>query len=857
MLKLENVKKAFGENLVLKGINFEFADKGFYALVGDSGCGKTTLLNILSNNDTCSSGKITYNGVDYSNYAQIEEVAMQDFTYIYQDYKLISNLSAGENIRLTGELFLPKGVDLDKKVDEILAKLDLTDKKNSKVYMLSGGEKQRIAIGRSMIKNPRVIFADEPTGNLDLENSIKIFEILQQLSKECLVVVVTHNRELAEKYTDQQIKIYYGELLLSEENAIAKARLEESESKTQVCADATLQNNDFKKVKKNKQSRSLSPKTIVALSGWSLKKKVGKFITFAILLVFFIMLTFTAMTMCHIGSINGNILTANNKKFAKMSFSSDINLDGLSKEMEKLNMPKAIFCPSGLGEYPRHRVWNAETKEDEYPRFNKDNYAKAPILFKTNEVSIEKEMVVLDDMSDIDSVLLFGNLPQKIDEIVISNSRAQEMITRYAPVRNESGEYVNVSTPEEIIGKYFTAGAMYINKMPLKIVGIFDDNVKDEKYNYITEKEWDDLSMDKQEEIGKYYESITDGYYREMFVAHKDLMELQQSLNGSDCFRASMLSLYFALDEDHKYMSFGQCSQVVETMLGVALNDGEIIIGEDVSYDRKIKVGDEISLDIFLGPDKNVIVDNDRKFTVKATVKNIPSFIFSVNDYNEITETLTKAPTRVMTNFRNVKCSDRSAINKLVKALNKTNEKKIILGHWDGLYLNDNDMSKHEVFHISFEGQKFAIGEAKTFAEDLANMLILPFYFFFFFVICMLINGIVGICIENSRKNILTLRSQGVLVKDSFAVYFLQSLYIILAALGIGLVLGFGCVAIYNAAIGSLHGVAKFVPFVALKFTDVLIVFGALILVATLSLFAKLRKLYKGKIRKSFDSLEA
>ena len=207
MLELKNVCKKYDRD-VLKKINLKFGNKGLICLVGESGSGKTTLLNIIGGLEQPDSGKVIFNGNNIKN-IDSSFYSNQLVSFINQNYNLIDKYTVLENILLPIEL---RRIRSPCNVNKILKMLGIYSLKNKKVVSLSGGEKQRVAIARCIVQNTRVILADEPTGALDSENAYSVMRILKNLSKQKLVIVVTHNIELANSFADNIIKITDGKI---------------------------------------------------------------------------------------------------------------------------------------------------------------------------------------------------------------------------------------------------------------------------------------------------------------------------------------------------------------------------------------------------------------------------------------------------------------------------------------------------------------------------------------------------------------------------------------------------------------------------------------------------------------------
>ena len=197
MIELKNVYKSYktknNEVRVLKDINIKLPSKGLIFILGKSGSGKTTLLNLIGGLDNVTSGNIYLNKNDITKFDSnmLDNYRNSLVGFIFQDYNLLDNLSVYENIKLP--LSLQKKKDNNSLISKVLTGVGLLNMEDRNINELSGGEKQRVSIARAMIKNPDIILADEPTGNLDTNNASYIFNILKQISLAKLVVVVTHD----------------------------------------------------------------------------------------------------------------------------------------------------------------------------------------------------------------------------------------------------------------------------------------------------------------------------------------------------------------------------------------------------------------------------------------------------------------------------------------------------------------------------------------------------------------------------------------------------------------------------------------------------------------------------------------
>ena len=218
-LLIQKLSKSFKDGnekiTVLKNINFSFEDNKIISLTGPSGSGKSTLLHLLALLDNPDSGKIIFNNKDLVKSEDEEKTDLRknDIAIVYQNNNLISDLSAIENIALAN---LNKNKDKKKSyplAEKLLKEFGLENRMNHYPYQMSGGEQQRVAIARAIINDPKLLFADEPTGNLDRKNTDIILNYLFKLKKNNrLIIIATHNRDLAKK-TDLRLTLSNGNVI--------------------------------------------------------------------------------------------------------------------------------------------------------------------------------------------------------------------------------------------------------------------------------------------------------------------------------------------------------------------------------------------------------------------------------------------------------------------------------------------------------------------------------------------------------------------------------------------------------------------------------------------------------------------
>ena len=219
MLKLKNIVKEYptGDTKVvaLKGVNIEFRRNEFVSILGHSGCGKTTLLNIIGGLDQYTSGDLIIEGKSTKDFKDGDWDGYRNHSvgFVFQNYNLIPHQSVLSNVELALTLSGVSKSERKQRAKEALEKVGLGDQLNKKPNQMSGGQMQRVAIARALVNNPEILLADEPTGALDSETSVQIMELLKEISKEKLVVMVTHNPELADEYSTRIIRLVDGTIV--------------------------------------------------------------------------------------------------------------------------------------------------------------------------------------------------------------------------------------------------------------------------------------------------------------------------------------------------------------------------------------------------------------------------------------------------------------------------------------------------------------------------------------------------------------------------------------------------------------------------------------------------------------------
>ena len=259
MLELRNIKKDYpmGNTVVhaLKGVSIQFRRSEFVSILGPSGCGKTTLLNIIGGLDQYTDGDLIINGRSTKSFQDRDWDAYRNHSvgFVFQSYNLIPHQTVLRNVELALTLSGVSRAERRDRAIEALEKVGLGSQLFKRPSEMSGGQMQRVAIARAIVNNPDIILADEPTGALDTETSVQVMELLKEISKDRLIVMVTHNPPLAEKYSSRIIRVLDGNLI-SDSNPLTPAELEQE----RAIDNAELEANKGKKIRKPSMSFATS-----------------------------------------------------------------------------------------------------------------------------------------------------------------------------------------------------------------------------------------------------------------------------------------------------------------------------------------------------------------------------------------------------------------------------------------------------------------------------------------------------------------------------------------------------------------------------------------------------------------------
>lgn len=465
MIEIKNLQKTYNQKDLainaLDNISVNLPSKGLVFIVGKSGSGKSTLLNVLGALDSFDSGDII---VENKSMIQFTEEDANDYRnsyvgFVFQEFNLIDEYNVEKNISL-GHNF---NHDDSAKIDDLLSKVDLKDMGRRKPNTLSGGQKQRVAIARALIKNPQILLCDEPTGQLDYETSESIFKLLKEISKDKLVIIVSHDIESAKKYGDRIIKLKDGKI--------------EEDTDPQII---TKTDNDLvlKRYKLDFKN------TVLLALGFLKTRPIRLFLALFLSILVFVMLCFSdtigsynqnKVILEHLYENQNDYISYHKKLYGKDSENETFNLSSNMND-EDINFIKnelsldnytIVYDDFGITKYNIGQMDNSNVNYSDY--------------YKN---SIEGFTEINDDFIKQYNYKLTGNIPTKDDEVVITKY-AYEIYEKFG-YKETDGAITNINSMNELIGKTLYNSVGYsgglISFKSYKIVGVLDTRFNYDRY---------------------------------------------------------------------------------------------------------------------------------------------------------------------------------------------------------------------------------------------------------------------------------------------------------------------------------------------------------------------------------------
>ncbi|MBO4697898.1 MAG: ABC transporter ATP-binding protein/permease [Lachnospiraceae bacterium] len=446
LLGAENLCKSYeadGEReiIALDNVNYRFPDCGMLGVVGRSGSGKTTLLNMLGGMDNPSSGWISFRGkrIDEFSEKEMDSFRKWQVAYIFQEYNLIGNMSALDNIKAALRFQLSDEKEIERKALKALADVELSGYEKRDIRKMSGGQQQRVAIARAIAKESSIILCDEPTGNLDINTAEEVMNLLRSISVNRLVVIVTHDEQLAKEYCDEIIRLEQGRI---------------TENKSYERDGKSEKENEFASREEDCSGKAFSGTLkLMRYSLFFLKRNLAAIL--AILLIAVVMFTLLITSLNISGYSKTNALY-NTIKDNKLSFlpitryvdkvvrqgDSELFFYGPSAECESVRLTDEEKVRSVIGQdTPLYRSYFFCKSLDDFSE--RSNFS--------SDLTREKwfrEFVALDDYKGARIELLAGGYPKSGGDVLITDYMADNIIAQ--------GKYAGVSKVSDLVGYTLT-----------------------------------------------------------------------------------------------------------------------------------------------------------------------------------------------------------------------------------------------------------------------------------------------------------------------------------------------------------------------------------------------------------------
>ena len=511
MLQLKNIVKNYGQgdNVVhaLKGVSLDFRESEFVAVLGQSGCGKTTMLNIIGGLDRYTEGDLVINGVSTEKYKDVDWDAYRNnrIGFIFQSYNLISHVSILANVEMALTLSGVGREERKRRALQALKDVGLEDKVNKRPNELSGGQMQRVSIARALVNNPDIILADEPTGALDSATSVQIMDILKEISKDKLVIMVTHNPELAQQYATRIVRLNDG-VVVSDSDPFVYTYEESVEEKS------------VKEKKKDLKKTSMTFWTALKLSFNNLRTKKGRTIMTSIagsigIIGVALVLAISNGMQGYINKIERTVLAGYPIQIAKESFDT-------SKMMEMMTSPGGTTTNS-RPQYPDEEVV--------YPY---DPTANMKDLIKYNNITQEyvDYVAVLEGENYVDSVTYsYGidmNVIGKINKGYFGGTKQYDKVARTSTMADMMGSMMGGAKKADINWQEMMGDESYVLSQYQLLKGKFP-----------TEKNQVVLVIDKSNQLSQsLLASLGMNYQTYQRISFDDLLNVKLKLVTNNAY---------------------------------------------------------------------------------------------------------------------------------------------------------------------------------------------------------------------------------------------------------------------------------------------------------------------------------
>lgn len=873
MITLKNVNKVYDENkenqvYALKDINLTLNETGLVFILGKSGGGKSSLLNIIGCLDKASSGQILFHGQDIANFsdADFDKFRGEYLGFIFQEFHIIGEYSIHKNLSIALEI--QDKIVSKAAINDALDKVGLTGFANRKAKNMSGGQKQRVAVARALIKDSKVILADEPTGALDYDTGKDIFEMLESISKNKLVIVVSHDGVAAKKYADRIIKINDGRIIEDYEN---NKLLEEVEIITEEIDESILKqvskefkngknvsiikkrpvnkyvNNENENSQLNLTRTKLSLKNIIRLTLYNIKQRFIRVI---------VSIFIASLSLAMIGA---------SSLFASVS-TDKMLIDGMEqKNLNYLNFAKnRVEKDNFYEEYYSARI---NTHDYHYLRNEGIDFLnKYDYILPTNFADYKSNIMIdnnvrgfieCEDNNLLGLKMLAGHMPTNKNEVAITSYLFEAykkfgLRTSLEGSIHQPGNNYEINNYDDIIGKTMAIGANYLEQINLKITGIID--VKIDEYNDLMNFKGTTVSQNIKKYVKEFsiekencfnYLYVANDFYQDYFfnsniLIYRDYLEVNTEkvefryANKLKDATNEIFDYAISYQDDYNIEDNHDASEVVISLKTLITEYEEYLDIYDINWTNE-------TWSNIITLTNNFSFLSNVTLNLNLTNKYNPNKSFTNKEYKVVGVFSERSENYIfMSDYES--CYFAYSNNVIAVNANSNNARAKILKSLKTLTYNDGD-------------DKYVFKDDTVYSRDIRTIGTILFIASNFFPAIAVILGVFSILltyniistsIEERKKDIGILRSFGASKRDSGQIFIFEGLFIAFWNLIISSIAVFACYIMLNKVLYVELGGSSYVP----KIMDynigiIAIMAGISIISVLLSSFIPLRKLFK------------
>ena len=771
MLELNHINKTYKSKKgkttkALKDISINFESRGLTFILGTSGSGKSTLLNLIGGLDKCDNGEIKFLNKNISclSTKELDSYRNKYVGFIFQEFNLLDEYDVYNNIILPLRL-QKKAVDQEK-VNHILKVLQIENLKTRNINELSGGQKQRIAIARALVKEPMIILADEPTGNLDDDTGTQVMDLLKNISKKCLVIVVSHNKSMAFKYADRILQINNGVIIDDKQLSYQNTEID-SKRKFNIGKTKLPFFDGFK------------------LGIHSIISKKLKF-SFTLLLIIFSLLLFgiaRTISSFDYSKSYADLLFNNDEEYLYLkkgnteeyeNYLSDNELKKIAKEFKNYNVIQV-----NTNEYGEKLTYKSIGID--FPNID----GKDSPLYYTLSSSDELNLAVIDSNSiDFDVI---GRFPKSDNELAISNYVADHII-KYGIVIN--GEKQEFKSYNDILNKNININIFEHN---LKVVGIVNYDLS--KYNFYKDKTYEDLNDSESKIIDSINQTLIykkDYLYNNLYVT-KDFMDnvFTKRARGMITISGNLVNVNFSPLENEIYIYNGISKEKltslekdemilnINNLMETSFNDSFINYANNSNSSdiEKLKldfVNDILEKNKIIGSQLNIDLFKENSDEVVTTLKNIKIvgvYIPNVEENNNY----------LQSDIINDYVSSTIKTSKVILKFNSKEDASKIISKYTFVNAEDNDIVAKTPYSFSIENSIDSLFLVKNVTQVL-SIILLAFSI-------LLIFNFISSSLTQKEKTIGTLRAIGASQSDIIKIFMWEGIILSVLAIIITIIL--------------------------------------------------------------------